>query len=1069
MEIATLTAVLEAQIAGFQTNMRAADVLLNQLQRQIGETEVDVVKLAKAMEKIDIANSQIAHVVSNLKVASKELGATRADAEALKRAIADISIPDSAVAKNAANAALEVRSLKDIRNAALEAALAEQRVQGRNYGGQFTSSRIPMGPARSNNSQAFTSEGFAQNIISDFPRGPFGVPGRKTIIIGDVSRDRAAFFDGLRRDMGRFGLFGQEGQSGIQRIIKDMRRRFNSEGGLFGTGGMFGKLSSIGGGANNRGLGSQLLALAPGGRRATGAGLAIGISAATPLVSSLLPAVGVLATLPAIATGGIAMLGGLATAFDGVTKALGGNLQEYQGLNADAKKFVDLIRGPVSEAVSGIGKTTSKMLFPGLDQAIKEIFNPTTIKVFNQVLGQGAYTLGQIAAQIGKVFQNKDFLSTFQMLATAGMGFWQQMATAAIQFGKALGDIGIAALPLLRWMGDMTVEGAQFLSQWTGSHAQAMGSFFGQTEKAVSVLFRTVGNLLKILFSLMEALRPLGNYLFSQLNPALKKLNDWLEDNRKTIGIVTVLIARDLVNAVKVLWAWLMAVVNDVLKPSVEWLIKMGHRLSEATDGWISLTHAAEALVALAVVDWITGVSVALLTKLLPAIIAVATSPAVLTLIAVAGLIKLISATTAPTNMFKKVGGTYFRTIPTPHGAVDVPISKAAYEAGIAQFAGSKPAGSAHGGGGGLGGPFQNVIDSVNALAKRANATAAAARAVFRRTHPHVKIPAFLSGDPADPFKVVGTPGAGVLSPGLATSIANAQGAAASGSLPALKAELAAEQKGLAYLKDHVFAAKQAVQAAKERAVAEKQILAIQEKIHQLELSGKIDKILGIGRSGLPGSQSFRFRERSILLDVLERQVGGKKHTLGVAAAALGLTPSQLENEPLAKLMKQLKDNGLVFNKETLRALHRINDVLEITRKDHLKLTPDEKTKIGDMLTQIRDTLKANISNTGTSYVRVTPESIVNSIPGLTLAQKLALEQSIAQAQGHRMHRPTGGAAAGIALPGSVIVHGDIVIQSSARNIDELAREIRQKLLKTQRRNATQTRGPNAGRAIGLN
>jgi hypothetical protein len=357
--------------------------------------------------------------------------------------------------------------------------------------------------------------------------------------------------------------------------------------------------------------------------------------------------------------------------------------------------------------------------------------------------------------------------------------------------------------------------------------------------------------------------------------------------------------------------------------------------------------------------------------------------------------------------------------------------------------------------------------------------------------------------------------GLGLLPAGMQAALSNAgqRAALAGGSgtaaqqLAANKALLAQQEKALNWLKAQTYTGKQLLAQKREELALAKQIEATQKRIHGGAGSPgslAIDKILGIGSGKSVAAQlTIAGRERKIMLDFLEHLLGGRKHDIGVTAAALGITRSQLANESLAKLMKQITGTGFRFDSTTLKELRKIHEVLALARKENITLSTAQKDKITSWLQNINNTLKGQ-SGMGTNYRPVSIESLVNRIPGLSYAQKKLLEANLSQAQAHHFRVPTGGAAAGIALPsgvgphsnigaitglphpvpthkhpnvrhpqsydsGGIHVHGDIVINSSSVNADQLARELRAKLIRNSRRNATQTRGPNAGRSVGLN
>lgn len=87
MEVAKLTATLEAEIARFSANMKEADRLLDNAKRQITETESATEGLARSLESVQLSNTKIQAAVRSLKsLQDAETGAAvaaRSDVDAL--------------------------------------------------------------------------------------------------------------------------------------------------------------------------------------------------------------------------------------------------------------------------------------------------------------------------------------------------------------------------------------------------------------------------------------------------------------------------------------------------------------------------------------------------------------------------------------------------------------------------------------------------------------------------------------------------------------------------------------------------------------------------------------------------------------------------------------------------------------------------------------------------------------------------------------------------------------------------------------------------------------------------
>lgn len=306
---------------------------------------------------------------------------------------------------------------------------------------------------------------------------------------------------------------------------------------------------------------------------------------------------------------------------------------------------------------------------------------------------------------------------------------------------------------------------------------------------------------------------------------------------------------------------------------------------------------------------------------------------------------------------------------------------------------------------------------------------------------------------------------------------------------------------------------------AKERLAISNELLAVERDITRAKTaqanaekaqkaaiaSGQIDKILGLGPQAVPGVQALATRERQILL---------------AATKAAGVTIPGAVNEPLSKLIKDMQHSGIQIPKSTLDSLQKINESINTARKEHTKLTSAQSQNISARLVQINDTLKTLLGGKDTGYRVPTEKQLTAGLTGLTADQRRQIGERLAEVAELGGKIPTVGAAMGIPLTrtasgklvpagsgvtqsapelvsehggvragvkhapptltsehgkggGNVIIHvaGDMPINVSGehKNPAQIAAATRNEILKTARRNPTQTRGPNAGRNVGMN
>ena len=266
------------------------------------------------------------------------------------------------------------------------------------------------------------------------------------------------------------------------------------------------------------------------------------------------------------------------------------------------------------------------------------------------------------------------------------------------------------------------------------------------------------------------------------------------------------------------------------------------------------------------------------------------------------------------------------------------------------------------------------------------------------------------------------------------------------------------------------------------------------KKAHDAAAAAKINKVLGISSNGVSVSQaeSINQTESRMFLHSLEQLLGGSKHSIAVTAQALGVTVARLSREGPAQLLRQMRQHGITLDAKSLAELRKIQEAIRIAHAENVRMTPAETRKITNWLQQIQQEL----NGTGTLASNYVAPSARRLVAGLGLTAKQRAEE-IARLSSYYLHGkrvPTGGAAGGVPLPSGVgggvelpphhrrhrhHAHGEVAASMSVGtvviNVDghgkdgaALAREIRSELLRIQRRNGAQTRGPNAGRGVGL-
>jgi hypothetical protein len=282
----------------------------------------------------------------------------------------------------------------------------------------------------------------------------------------------------------------------------------------------------------------------------------------------------------------------------------------------------------------------------------------------------------------------------------------------------------------------------------------------------------------------------------------------------------------------------------------------------------------------------------------------------------------------------------------------------------------------------------------------------------------------------------------------------------------------------------------------KERLSIQRELLTVERDIVKARttqmnaiVAQQQERILGIAPHSAPGVQSLRTRERQILIQEIGRFAGPIKGETAAQRAA-GVVPDAV-TAPLRILIKQMQAAGIEIPKATLESLRKINQVLAISEKHGGKLNSLVEQNVTARLAQINDTLKAALGGRGSNYRLPTEREVLRraGLSHLSGEDRKRLGAELAGIEEAHGRVPKGASVLGIlATHGGLgdhpelnqgryaetraavsVGHINIYISGEHKSPKQIAEEVRTALSRTARRNATQTRGPNAGRNLGHN
>lgn len=988
MEIAVLTATLEAQIAGFQRNMAAADAIIASARASLKRLEDAAAETTAMLGRVKISSGQALETDTALESMKRSVG--NVNSEALKAAdhLAEVRLKADAAAETVANAEIEKRALKSVEEQAIRTRIA----------------------------------------------------------------------------------------------------------------------------AGGGGAGGLLAGLLPGGARPGAAAVTAGLGLAAAAGPGIIP--GLLAAAPVLGAGFTTLIGAAGTlklALGGITAQAFSTQKAFDALTPTQQRFVTSLRSLDAGLAQTLEGIAQKTLLPQLTQALHTAFTPGVQSTLAAGVGAFSGAIGGGANQVASLFSSSGFQANFGRMIQQDAGYLRQFFSILTNLLDAFVRFQASAGPFLNWLGQIAVG----FSKWADQSVRAdqsngrLAQFFNVMKQSLQTIATLLGSVIHLGRSFVDAVGFQNSLsVVKLLATAINDLAGLLRANAHSLRdffVGALLAARDMLN-----------LVNQITK-AIAPLLSLLDRLVGGVKGWQTIIDslavvwvARFAMMRLATVNLATETSIAgARLRLLQTGLAGLAGK----IFTVGLILSIIPRSSAGQNDLNQAGVGFLGHLP-------VVGSLAQQEARLAFYLANKINPATAG---------MSLQDQLQIAYNRTQETSLAQSAVLRaRMVAHLHTTAARSaaggtlglqnildyitaaqtytsafGTPAPlaplPGNKIPFSGIGVLPAGIRNALLAAQtnvagqgsiGATTPFSATAMRAligEVVQYQHALDYITTKLgqqgLSQKQILALEKERLTIAKELGVAQKKVgdeimaqHRAIVSHQIDKILGIGSGAIPGTASLLTRERHVLLAEIARfgHVTGHGHFASVSG--VNLIPGAA-SMPIEQLIRAMQAHGINIPKSTLESLHKINEAIETARKERNKLTSEQSQAITARLAQINDTLKTLLGGHPSGY---RAPSIADLTRGLGHLGSPAARKIIADRLAEIMvlggEVPKGPSSFGYPVHAGqgmqvIHIHGDMPIHVSGltHNAAEIARGVRAELTKTARRNATQTRGPNAGRNLGHN
>ena len=237
-------------------------------------------------------------------------------------------------------------------------------------------------------------------------------------------------------------------------------------------------------------------------------------------------ALGLLAAIPALASAGVGALGTLMLAFDGVTKAIGGDKKAFNDLGPSAKQFVLTVRS-LDGAFDKLRQTAAASLFPGLTKGLKAALSPGTVNALFSAVTAIGKAIGSVGAEFGRYFGSGEFQKIFGPLMASAARNIRVAGDSFLHLFDALGVFMRAAIPFTNWLSSAINKGAKLADSWI--HAKdasgALASAMDKAKTSLTLIAHLAGALIKVVVDLGKALYPISGRVLKDLIGGLNGLD----------------------------------------------------------------------------------------------------------------------------------------------------------------------------------------------------------------------------------------------------------------------------------------------------------------------------------------------------------------------------------------------------------------------------------------------------------------------------------------------------------------------------------------------------------------
>lgn len=275
--------------------------------------------------------------------------------------------------------------------------------------------------------------------------------------------------------------------------------------------------------------------------------LATGATGGVAFTAALVPAVGLLGTLPALAAGAGQGLGVLALSVHGVKDAMGGlngqiDPKKFALLSRPAQDFA-LYLDTLRPRIKSLQADTQAGLFPGLTAGLKSA-SPALNALHGPLVGT-ATIFGAMGARLGALVGSKGFLTDLHQQAEFNNVQFVRLGGAGLHVVNMFRNLMVVSRPLVGWM-------VQLVSGWAeaADHAVALGrgsGSLGRTFHSVQVtagrLVHIGGDLAMVLWNIGKiGKHALGDELLVSLEHGSDALRQWTESGpgiQKITGFFT--------------------------------------------------------------------------------------------------------------------------------------------------------------------------------------------------------------------------------------------------------------------------------------------------------------------------------------------------------------------------------------------------------------------------------------------------------------------------------------------------------------------------------------------------